>query len=83
MVIIQTIVDISILKKTDNNNPAFSNEGINVVPSRTTEIGDVYYIVVDGYPRQDVLQEEFLIDNSAFLSKLKELGFVIPEVYIK
>lgn len=42
------------------------------------ETRDVYYIVMDAYSRQDLLQEEFGFDNSSFLEELTDLGFVIP-----
>ena len=40
---------------------------------------DVYYIILDGYTRADVLQNVFGYDNSPFLRSLEDLGFVIPE----
>lgn len=36
---------------------------------------DLYILVLDGYPRADVLQRKFGIDNSAFLDDLRALGF--------
>lgn len=38
---------------------------------------DVYIVVVDGYPRSDVLREYYGFDNSPFQSALEELGFSI------
>ena len=40
---------------------------------------DVYYIILDGYTRADVLQERFDYDNSAFLQDLQALGFYVAE----
>jgi hypothetical protein len=40
---------------------------------------DVYYIVLDGYTRADVLEHVFGYDNSAFLEELQQLGFYIAE----
>lgn len=40
---------------------------------------DIYYIILDGYARSDVLQELFGFDNSEFVNELKELGFIVPE----
>jgi hypothetical protein len=40
---------------------------------------DVYYIVVDAYSRQDLLQEKLDLDTSGFISDLKSLGFYIPD----
>lgn len=36
---------------------------------------DVYIIVLDAYPRADVLQREFCFDNTAFVSNLERQGF--------
>ncbi len=40
---------------------------------------DVYYIILDGYSRDDILKELYNYDNSVFLSELRDLGFVIPD----
>jgi hypothetical protein len=40
---------------------------------------DIYYIVLDGYVRSDVLQQVYGFDNSTFLSALQDMGFYIPE----
>jgi len=38
---------------------------------------DIYYIILDGYGRSDILKEVFDYDNSEFLNYLKETGFYI------
>jgi hypothetical protein len=38
---------------------------------------DIYFIVLDGYARHDVLQTGFKHDNSGFLAKLEERGFYV------
>lgn len=38
---------------------------------------DIYYIVLDGYARDDVLMDVFGYDNAAFLEGLQELGFYV------
>jgi hypothetical protein len=40
---------------------------------------DIYYIILDGYGRSDVLKNEYGYDNSDFLSRLRDLGFYIAE----
>ncbi len=40
---------------------------------------DIYLILVDGYPRADVLERLFGIDNSAFLTALRARGFDVAE----
>jgi hypothetical protein len=38
---------------------------------------DVYYIILDGYGRSDVLVQDIEYDNSAFLADLEDLGFYV------
>ena len=40
---------------------------------------DIYYIILDGYGRADVLKDEYGYDNSDFLNALRELGFYVAE----
>lgn len=40
---------------------------------------DVYYIILDGYGRQDVLQDVFGYDNAQFIAELEELGFYVAK----
>ncbi len=40
---------------------------------------DIYYIILDTYPRQDVLREQFGFDNGPFLAELRKLGFFVAE----
>lgn len=40
---------------------------------------DIYYIILDGYARGDVLEEMYQYDNSDFLKALESRGFYIAE----
>lgn len=40
---------------------------------------DVYYIILDGYGRQDILQEFYEFDNSSFLNDLSARGFYVAQ----
>ncbi|MEI8132358.1 MAG: hypothetical protein WCG34_07990, partial [Leptolinea sp.] len=40
---------------------------------------DVYYILLDGYDRQDLLLKDLNLDISPFIKELKSIGFAIPE----
>ena len=40
---------------------------------------DIYYLILDGYGRADILRESYGFDNSDFLSALTERGFFIGE----
>lgn len=46
-------------------------------PLRTAP--DIYYIILDGYARADVLEEIYGFDNSEFLAALRERGFYVAE----
>lgn len=39
---------------------------------------DIYYIVLDGYGREDILNEYYGFDNSDFIEALEGRGFVVP-----
>ena len=63
--------------------PAMRREG---QISSTSEINldctnspDIYYIILDGYGRADVLEDLYGVDNSAFLEVLEEKGFYIAK----
>ena len=40
---------------------------------------DIYFLMVDGFGRQDVLQELFDIDTSEFVAELRRNGFVVAD----
>lgn len=40
---------------------------------------DIYYIILDGYGRSDVLQEYYDFDNSEFLNGLRQRGFYVAD----
>ncbi len=48
------------------------------VPSGTV-YPDIYYIIVDGYAREDVLRELYDYDNSEFINFLENEGFYVAE----
>lgn len=39
---------------------------------------DVYYILLDGYGRTDLLEKDLNLDNKAFMDQLKSMGFIVP-----
>ena len=40
---------------------------------------DIYYIILDGYGRSDILKNEYEYDNSDFLNGLRDQGFFIAD----
>jgi hypothetical protein len=53
-----------------SDEPGASTVGVRISPN-------IYWIVLDGYPRQDVLQKYFGFDNSGFIQSLTSLGFTV------
>ena len=51
------------------------------IPVETTNASmrDIYYIILDEYPRADVLADSYSYDNTPFLSDLEQVGFSIAE----
>lgn len=40
---------------------------------------DIYYIVLDGYAREDILRDIYHYDNSGFIENLRKLGFYVAD----
>jgi hypothetical protein len=61
------------------NQQSFTPKVSHVVESVKLEITpDIYYIILDAYPRADVLAI-YGYDNSEFINALEELGFYVAE----
>jgi hypothetical protein len=45
--------------------------------SDSTSFPDIYYIIVDGYARADILEEIYHYDNTEFLDYLRSKGFFV------
>jgi hypothetical protein len=50
-----------------------------VTALRAPTLPDVYFVVLDGYGRADILQDDFGYDNSDFLGFLEDRGFYIAD----
>ncbi len=51
------------------------------VVTSTESRPDIYYIILDGYGRQDILQALYGFDNSSFLNELSARGFYVAEEF--
>ena len=56
------------------SNPLVNNIDINL-DQKYKDIPDVYHIVLDMYPTEDILSKRFGFDNSNFINELKSMGF--------
>jgi hypothetical protein len=59
--------------------PSTQTEQTNTTDQLSDDLPDIYYIVLDGYGRADVLEEIYQFDNQPFLDHLTELGFYIAD----
>jgi len=64
-------------KLSDEHSTVASDSVPDIKNNITTP--DIYYIILDGYAREDVLKEVFSYDNSDFTHILREKGFFIPK----
>lgn len=46
---------------------------------KTSDTPDIYYIILDGYGRQDALEDVFGYDNSEFIGELERMGFYVAK----
>ncbi len=81
-ILIQASLGLGKLLRTNGNAPQQSDQVIaapvaDPVSLDCTKRPDIYYIVLDGYGRADVLEEMYGVDNSSFLTTLEQKGFYI------
>lgn len=67
------------LRETPSSGPEQRSAGADDQPAGSVFSPDVYYIVLDGYARQDTLENWFDYDNSPFLGQLAERGFFVAD----
>jgi hypothetical protein len=61
------------IARAQSSQPAQTQE----VPAQN--LPDIYYIILDGYARADLLEEIFGYDNSSFIHYLEQRGFYVAE----
>lgn len=54
-------------------------DNIQVDAQETQNLPDIYYIILDGHGRSDVVNEMFGYDNSEFIGNLQERGFYVAD----
>ena len=50
-----------------------------VIGEASPDAPDIYLLMLDGYPRSDVLAQQFGVDNSGFLGELESRGFEVAD----
>jgi hypothetical protein len=64
----------------ENGVARSSKEPVQVAVIESAESRpDIYYIILDAYGRQDILQTFYELDNSSFLNDLSARGFYVAE----
>jgi hypothetical protein len=71
-----TISYVLISNSLGQNKSLLAETNVNVPASSTHP--DIYYIILDAYGREDVLNQ-FGYDNSGFINELEKRGFYIPD----
>ncbi len=69
--------EIRLLRGGGQSAGATSLEGLRLPEDQPAP--DVYFIIMDEYTRQDVLDETYNFDNTAFLDGLRKLGFTVVD----
>ncbi len=80
LILLITYLGIKIIvseKYTPQYSTTTSKSTLNTQTKHDTP--DIYYIILDGYARSDVLESVYNYDNSEFIDSLKEMGFFVAK----
>lgn len=64
---------------TSGTSSVKENSGNTSFVSHNKNLPDVYFIILDGYGRQDILSEMYQYDNSGFIDFLRSRGFAVAD----
>jgi len=79
LLIYPSFIILSTLVQQAVSDASFKSGNVLEEDNANNAMPDVYYIILDGYGRQDVLQREYGFDNSEFINGLRERGFYVAE----
>ncbi len=80
LVLVSLWLIVSILYQSNNQTQAIRervSRFVASIPVSSQLQPDIYFIVLDGYGREDVLRDLYNYDNSHFIRSLKERGFYV------
>ncbi len=70
------IVSLATAKIPTATRPPYSPIAYSIpAPAAQSTPPDIYYIILDGYARSDVMKRLFAFDNEPFLTRLEQKGF--------
>lgn len=58
-----------------NSNPTQTQ----LISASSSDLPDIYYIILDGYASGDTLANVYAYDNTEFINSLKDLGFYVAD----
>ena len=74
---------ISFILTRDSSDPEKISDSyqsqVNVQKTTTDKMPDIYYIILDGYGRADILNSKLHFDNSPFINFLKNKKFFVAD----
>jgi hypothetical protein len=76
VLICKSVINISLVETFDTRLININGKPVTMLTNVNTK-PDIYYIIVDGYTRSDILQDYFDTDNSDFIQFLQHKGFYI------
>ena len=76
--LIQQTYSLGIFSNQIMDSPLYFEEHSFSV-SESSSLPNVYYIILDGYPRNDVLKKHLGFDNNEFINFLKQREFYVAE----
>ena len=71
--------ETSILNEHASKNPLIKDIETPLSTIDSKKLPDIYYIILDGYANQNILEKFYNYDNSSFINFLKEKGFYVAE----
>ena len=79
LVLVVTQLVVGCYAYTTRQTVTVRETGNSEIVTAAEDLPDIYYIVLDGYGRHDVLREMYEYDNSNFLNSLRSKGFFVVD----
>ena len=80
VLLVMPVYQIISIKSPTAARPPWLAEPFPISPQPAgSPLPDIYYIILDGYARGDVMKSLFRFDNSSFLAHLEDRGFYVAQ----
>jgi hypothetical protein len=67
------------LERWKSDQARWVRENLSAESAAAADDPDIYYVILDGYGREDVLRDLYGVENESFLDELRNDGFFIAE----